>query len=120
MYSMYPVVFLRLTFKGRGNDVATMSKLGLRSATATSWKFYYIVSTNFPLCYIHQTFYYIHPPTVHIMSLPSLVTFPSEYPDHLTSLGLDCAVMAFDHFQVCPVKTPGGHFDSSLTQQWCE
>ena len=120
MCSMYPVVFLILTFKGCRNAVATMPKSGLRSATATLWEFYYIVSTNFPLCYICQTFYYICPPSFHIMSLPSPVTSPSEYLNYLTSLGLDCAIMAFNHFQVHPVKTPRGHLDLSLTQQWCE
>ena len=54
------------------------------------------------------------------MSLPSPVTSPSEYLDHLTSLGLDCAIMVFNHFQVCLMKTPKGRLDLSLTQQWCE
>ena len=55
-----------------------------------------------------------------LMSFPSPIDSPSEYLDHIMSLGLDCAISAFKHFQTRLVQLPGSRYDESLALEWCE
>ena len=50
-----------------------------------------------------------HSPFSH-MSFPSLIDSPSKYLDHITSLGLDCAIS----------QPLGSHYHESLALEWCE
>jgi hypothetical protein len=53
------------------------------------------------------------------MSFPSSIDSPTVHLDRITSLGLDGAVGAFNHFQSRPVQS-GDRHNESLTQEWCE
>ena len=54
------------------------------------------------------------------MSFPSPIDSPSEYLDHITSLGLDCTISAFKHFQTQLVQPLGSCYNESLALEWCE
>ena len=54
------------------------------------------------------------------MSFPSPIDSPSEYLDHITSLGLDCTINTFQHFQTRLVQPLGSRYDESLALEWCE
>ena len=54
------------------------------------------------------------------MSFPSPITSLIGYLTHLMSLGLDSTITTFKHYQGQPVPTPEGHYDKSLTQDWCD
>ena len=54
------------------------------------------------------------------MSFPNPIDSPTEYLNHLTSLGLNCAVSAFNHFQTQIVQAPGVHLNESHSVELCE
>ena len=54
------------------------------------------------------------------MSFPNPVDLPTEYLNHLTSLGLNCTVSTFNHFQTRIVQAPGVRLNESHSVEWCE
>jgi hypothetical protein len=54
------------------------------------------------------------------MSFPSPTELPDAFLEHLRSLGLDLAVSTFVHYQKRPILSPGGRYEETPTQEWCE
>lgn len=54
------------------------------------------------------------------MSRLSGVDNPTEFLDHIKSLGLDCAVTVFNHYQNRPVRASGNRYNEALPLGWCE
>lgn len=54
------------------------------------------------------------------MSRLSAVDNPTEFLDHIKSLGLDCAVTVFNHYQNRPVRASGNCYNEALPLGWCE
>ncbi len=55
------------------------------------------------------------------MSFPSPLLSPNEFLDHVRSLGLESIITLFQHYQQRPFpSSPGGRYDTSSTQEWCD